>query len=105
MDAAKKAIGGDEGKSGFTGQLDQFQLVDIIQMCCLGRRTGKLIINHGERRGFVYLDNGTIVHAECEGFDGDDAAKSIIEAQDRKVAALSGRTPLAIKSLTRSLGR
>jgi hypothetical protein len=49
--------------------------------------------------------NRRVPSAELEGFDGDDAAKAIIEAQDRKVAALSGRTPLAIKSLIRSSGR
>lgn len=67
------------------------------------------------RSGFVAFDvlyedgsrssNRRVESAELEGFDGDAAAKAIIEAQDRKVAALSGRAALAIKSLTRSSGR
>jgi hypothetical protein len=49
--------------------------------------------------------NRRVPGAELEGFDGDEPAKAIIEAQDRKVAALSGRAPLAIKSIARSGGR
>jgi hypothetical protein len=67
------------------------------------------------RSGFVAFDvlyedgsrssNRRVASDELDGFDGDDAAKAIIEAQDRKVAALSGKAPLAIKSLNRSSGR
>jgi hypothetical protein len=35
------------------------------------------------------------------GLDGDEPAKAIIEAQDREIAEKSGRTPLAIKSISR----
>jgi hypothetical protein len=33
--------------------------------------------------------------------DGDDAIRAVIEAQDRRVAALSGRPPATIKSISR----
>lgn len=36
------------------------------------------------------------------GLDGDAPAKAIIEEQDRKIAALSGRPRGAIKSIARS---
>ncbi len=36
------------------------------------------------------------------GLDGDTNAKAIIEAQDEKVATLSGRPRREIKSITRS---
>lgn len=35
------------------------------------------------------------------GLDGDAPARGVIEAQDRDVAALSGRAPAPIKSITR----
>ena len=58
----------------------------------------------------VYEDGSRSSHrrvpnADLDGYNDDAVAKSIIEAQDRKVAALSGRAPLGIKSLTRSFGR
>jgi len=36
------------------------------------------------------------------GFDGDEAAKAVIEEQDREISAKSGMQPLAIKSIRRA---
>ncbi len=49
--------------------------------------------------------NRRIANSELAGPDGDRPAKAIIEAQDRKIAALSGRPRGAIKSISRSGGR
>ena len=51
------------GKQGFTGKLDQFDLVDIIQLCCISKRTGRLQIARGGERGVLYLRGGQIIHA------------------------------------------
>jgi hypothetical protein len=55
----------------------------------------------------VYTDGTRSSHrkvpsAELGGLDGDEPAKAILEAQDEKVAALSGRPRREIKSITRS---
>jgi hypothetical protein len=55
----------------------------------------------------VYTDGTRSSHrrvptAEIGGLDGDLNAKAIIEAQDEKVATLSGRARREIKSITRS---
>lgn len=65
-------------KQGFTGKLDQFQLVDIIQMCCLGNRTGRLAISRGMDSGVIFLREGNIVHAVCGALEGDQAVYEII---------------------------
>lgn len=36
------------------------------------------------------------------GLDGDEPARTIIEQQDREIAAKSGLAPMAVKSLRRS---
>lgn len=46
-----------------------------------------------------------VANADISDLDGDATVKAIIEAQDQKVAALSGRPRAAIKSITRSEGR
>jgi hypothetical protein len=46
--------------------------------------------------------NRKVAASELDPFEGDASAKAIIEAQDQKIAALSGRTRGAIKSITRS---
>lgn len=55
----------------------------------------------------VYADgsrssNRKIPSAALGGLDGDAPAKVMIEAQDEKIAALSGRPRREIKSVTRS---
>lgn len=49
--------------------------------------------------------NRRIANSDLAGPDGDRPAKALIEAQDRQIAALSGRPRGAIKSIVRSGGR
>lgn len=46
--------------------------------------------------------NRKIAREEVEGLDGDAPARWLIEAQDRKIAELSGRPRGPIKSIIRS---
>ena len=66
------------GKQGFTGKLDQFDLVDIIQMCCVSKRTGRLQIARRKERGVLYLRGGQIIQAVSGGLEGEEAAYEII---------------------------
>jgi hypothetical protein len=55
----------------------------------------------------VYQDgtqtsNRKVPSAELGGLDGDEPARGIIEAQDRKIAEMSGRPRGPIKSMRRS---
>lgn len=45
--------------------------------------------------------NRKVPSSELEGLDRDKPAKSIIEAQDRKIAEASGVTRPAVKSVSR----
>jgi len=55
----------------------------------------------------VEYDDGTLrsnrkVPAEVlDGFDAEDAVRAVIEEQDRAIAAMSGRLPGRIKTITR----
>ncbi len=55
----------------------------------------------------VYQDgtrtsNRKVPAAELGGLDGDEPARVFIEAQDRKIAEMSGAARAPIKSITRS---
>jgi hypothetical protein len=63
---------------GFTGQLDNFALLDIIQMGCLAQRDGRLTIRNGRRRAEVILAGGKIVHAATRGQVGEEALLEIL---------------------------
>ena len=59
----------------------------------------------------VHYEDGTrssnrkIPAAEVGGLDGDEPARAILEAQERRIAEQSGRPRPAIKSIVRSAGR
>ena len=65
-------------KQGFTGKLDQFELVDIIQMCCVSKRTGRISIARKADRGVIYLKAGQIIDAVTGDVEGEDAVYEII---------------------------
>jgi hypothetical protein len=58
----------------------------------------------------VYQDgtlssNRKVPRAEADGLDGDDASRAFIEAQDRKIAEMSGNPRGPIKTMTRLRGQ
>jgi len=56
-----------------------------------------VLYEDGSRRS-----NRRVPSAELGGLDGDAPARTIIEEQDRKIAEMSGRPALAIKTIVRS---
>ncbi|HJT46185.1 MAG TPA: DUF4388 domain-containing protein [Chthoniobacterales bacterium] len=60
---------------------DLFQVVDVLQMCCLTRRDGALQMVKGANNGLVFLRNGKIVHAETDSARGRDALYQIVAWQ------------------------
>lgn len=60
------------------GAPDLFHVVDILQMCCLSRRSGALQIVTKEDSGFVFLRSGKIIHAETTSERGKEALYEIV---------------------------
>lgn len=65
-------------QKGFSGQLDQFSLVDILQMCCISGRTGKLQFLRDNQHGQVFINRGKIVHAISGMYEAEAAVYEII---------------------------
>lgn len=90
-DALLEAI--ERAEKAVAGTPDFFHVVDIIQMCCLGRRSGAIQIVRDKRSGLIFLRGGRLLHAETTGARGADALFEIIEwgqvefAYDRTVRA------------------
>ena len=59
-----------------------------------------VVYEDGTRRS-----NRKIAISELDPIDGDASARAILEAQDRKIAAVSGRPSGHIKSIARSARR
>ena len=56
---------------------DLFHAIDVLQMCCLSRRSGALQMVKESTNGLVFLRNGRIVHAETSSARGRDALVEI----------------------------
>ncbi len=80
-------------KQGFTGKLDEFQLVDIIQMCCISRKTGRLRVSKGLERGVMFLREGEIIHAVCGEDEAEQAVYHIISWEAGEFVLDEGLAP------------
>lgn len=49
---------------GWSGRIDDIDILDLIQALELEQRTGALVLSHGERTGTIYIKDGVIVEAD-----------------------------------------
>jgi hypothetical protein len=63
---------------GLSGRLENFPLLDVIQMVCIARRDGRFEITHKTEIGKVLLERGQIVCAETGRSVGEDALLEIL---------------------------
>ena len=52
---------------------DLFHILDVLQMCCLSRRSGAVQVVQQSGIGLIYLRDGRIVHVESETARGTEA--------------------------------
>jgi len=72
---------------------DLFHAIDVLQMCCLGKRSGGLQMVTGSQLGTVYLGDGRILHAETQSARGDDAVFEIVGWSEIEFAYDRGVNP------------
>ena len=63
------------------GAPDLYHVADVLQMCCLSRRSGAIQMVKESKSGIAFLRDGQIVHAETAGERGRDAVSEIVEWQ------------------------
>ena len=61
------------------GSLDSINLADIMQLVSNSRQSGRFVLskNTGEK-GYIYVNQGNINHAEVSNFKGEDAVFTLI---------------------------
>lgn len=58
---------------GFAGGLSEMNLLDLLQTMELGRKTGVIHLQRGEKEAFVYVSDGIVSDAEIEALLGEEA--------------------------------
>ena len=61
-----------------SGAPDLFHVADLLQMCCLSRRSGAVQMVKANKSGIAFLRAGQIVHAETTGGRGREALFEIV---------------------------
>ncbi len=69
---------------GFAGSLDVIDLAEVTQAVALGRKTGRLDVSLASGEALILFDNGRVVHARCDGHEGEAAFAAIISASQRE---------------------
>ena len=47
-------------------------------MCCLSRRSGQITFRSGESYGFIYIQQGRVLHALCGTLEGEEAIYTML---------------------------
>ncbi len=61
----------------FQGSIQELPVPDIIQLVSVSGKTGMFMLVRGSERGFIYLRNGRIVHAELGPLTGEEAVYAL----------------------------
>ncbi|MBI5640683.1 MAG: DUF4388 domain-containing protein [Nitrospirae bacterium] len=77
---------------GLAGTIEDFNLVDIIQILSLGLKTAKVEITRGEESGTLYLLRGKIVFATAGKLKGPEAFFELIRWKKGNFYILHGQT-------------
>lgn len=62
---------------GFNTQ-SEMGLAEVLQMCCISRRSGQIIFRSGESAGYVYIQQGRVLHAMCGTIEGEEAIYTML---------------------------
>ncbi len=80
-------------QKGFFEKIRNFPPCDILQMCCLSRRSGEMRFDCEGRSGFIYLDRGEVIHAQLEHSSGQSAAAEILSWSPGEFSFRDGVAP------------
>jgi hypothetical protein len=59
------------------GNLNQFSAAEILQMCCMGQRSGRFTFKSGRGTSEIYLHHGMVRHATFDSLEGEGAVAEI----------------------------
>jgi hypothetical protein len=59
------------------GNLNQFSAAEILQMSCLGQRSGRFTFKSGRGNSEIYLQQGSVRHAVFDSLEGEPAVAEI----------------------------
>jgi hypothetical protein len=80
---------------------DLFHAVDLLQMCCLSRKSGAVQMVSAQKIGIVYLRDGAILQAETGNAKAKDALDEIV-GWNAVEFAYDGSVTIPVRAINRS---
>jgi CheY-like chemotaxis protein len=88
--AEKERIEKKETKGGFSGNLADMGVVDLVQTFEIGRKTGTILLEGERARGTVYFREGKVVDAELGRLRGENAFYRMLNTFEGKFEVVFG---------------
>ena len=88
--------------TGVEGSLSEVSLVDLLQIFGLNRRTGTLVLQHGDQQGRIHLTDGSVVSAVLGETTSEKALYRILRWQDGNFRYNPGHTDVT-RDISRSM--
>ena len=76
VELVKKAL--TKRPRSFAGEMQGIQVEDIIQLNCIARLNNKVHISDGNKEGVLYFEDGQLVHAVSNGYEGEEAVREML---------------------------
>ena len=80
-------------REGFSGTVRQVGLQEVIQMECLGRHSSVLEIRNQNTNGQIFIESGSLVHAETATLSGEKALQLLLSLSGGEFRLLQFKTP------------
>jgi hypothetical protein len=74
------------------GSIGQFSVPDVVQFLCGHSKTGKLDLAFADSRGSIFVDGGTVVHAEHGSREGEEAFFELMSRVEGTFEFVPGET-------------
>jgi len=71
-------MGGHTEQKGFAGSLAAFSVADLLQFQGNSGFSGSIAFSNEGREAVIYLHQGEVVHAECDGHKGEAAIRALL---------------------------
>lgn len=66
------------GEHGFSGNLEEMNLVDLIQTLELGNKSGVIYLMRNSEEGRVYVEDGKVIDAQTDGIEPEQALTNML---------------------------
>ena len=91
---------GKERGIGFAGKVEHLELQHIIQIACLAGISATIIVRQGNRKGYLYVRSGQILHAIVGGLVGQEAVNEMVGWRVGRFDLRHGVSPGIPRTLT-----